>query len=825
MSHSPKKKIVPGGLPMDRRRFLYYVGAGAASLLTRDALADQLAPTLPAEAWIGADGRPRFAPRRHPVPLPTDLEKPELDAQRLATFEVIDDLVLPEGFEYQVIAQWGDRFGPADQPERQIQFGYNNDYTGLVPIAGQPGHYYLMVNHEYVAARPWLQGYAEVFGEQPPALELLEHPDPKTYSKGLFKVDQFAFDGPLFEGNAADWKEAATREAIPEKTRATIARLAERLLSEMGISVLHVRRLERGPHQGGFAVVTEATDHRRITAIGRQNIAGRPEDHSSFSGPAARFFTKRPSGTMSNCSGGTTPWGTFLTCEENFYNDVNEEITPAGTALASVKQLWGARAEKSNDVWVYNHPLPPTIIGNGHVVAEKLDGREFGWVCEIDPKNGHLRKHTALGRFRHENVALRCEAGKRLVAYMGDDRRGGHVWKFVSDEPVKDPHDPATSRLLEQGTLYVARFETGFKGTWVPLRADTPLRRPEPEQCFTQHVQAPSREKKERGGAVAVGNPVANPRIKDLISVDRWVASIEAYTGKKFADCTLGDLVEAPVAVAGADAADTASAKQGILLMEAFLMANACGGTPSARPEDLEVHPFDRTVYIAFTENAGSSDGSPDRRIFTDSDATSSRQYGAVYRLLEGGLEGPDSDPAATTFTWGRFLVSGEVAENGNGFAFADNLVFDPQGHLWMVTDITTTAQNFPTDRQCSNGSQPGGLNFPGAFGNNAMFVIPTHGELAGQPFLFATGPMDCELCGPTFTEDGLTLILSVQHPGELDGMGTSNKTSKEQRHLLLDRRGKTFTQTRQVPIGSNFPHGEKDRAPRPAVVSIRRRS
>lgn len=814
MSQPPSPPIL-----IDRRRFLYYVGAGAASLLVRPAAAAPGAAPVAPGAFIGAGGRPAFTPRRHPLPLPSDLHPPAEDRQRLAAFEVIDDLVLPEGFEYRVLAQWGDVFGPADDPAKQVRFGYNNDYTGLVPIAGQPGHFHLLVNHEYVAVRPWLQAYREVFGAPPPELELLPHPKPEVFGRGLFRFDGFAFDGPLFGGNLVDWASAAARDAIPPALRAKIAALAEQVLSQVGVSVLHVRRLA----DGSFEVVRGAADHRRITAIGRENVAGSPREHSSFTGPAAAVFTKPPAGTMTNCSGGATPWGTFLTCEENFYNEVDEDVSPEGMPLEGRKKLYGALPERLAGVPVFGHPLPPTLTGNGHVLAEPLDGREYGWVCEIDPKNGHMKKHTALGRFRHENVALRCEAGKRLAAYMGDDRRGGHVWKFVSDEVVEEPRDPATSRLLEKGTLYVARFEPapGYQGTWIPLRPETPLRRPEPEQCFTQHVQVPSRFV---GGPVSVGDP---ERDHPDIAVEAWMEIVESYvletTGrpKKFAAATLGDLVAAP----GAPPAEVAGRKTGVVLMDAFLMANACGGTPSARPEDLEVHPFDSTVYIAFTENAGSSDGSPDRRIFPDSDATSSRQYGAIYRLLEGGVEGKDSDPAATTFTWGRFLGSGEVAEKGAGFAFADNLAFDPQGHLWMVTDITTTAQNYPTGRRREDASHPGGLNFPGLFGNNAMFAIPSHGELAGLPYLFATGPMDSELCGPTFSDDGRTLILSVQHPGELDGMTTAARPPEEREHRMLDRDGNTFVQKRKVPIGSSFPHGQQGRAPRPAVVSIQRKA
>ena len=105
-----------------------------------------------------------------------------------------------------------------------------------------------------------------------------------------------------------------------------------------------------------------------------------------------------------------------------------------------------------------------------------LYGEKYGWLVEIDPKHPHERakKHTALGRFRHENIAMRAEPWHRLVAYMGDDRRGGHVWKFVSDRIVRHPGDPGNSELLERGTLYVAKFDADGSGTWIPLLLSTP---------------------------------------------------------------------------------------------------------------------------------------------------------------------------------------------------------------------------------------------------------------------------------------------------------------------------------------------------------------
>lgn len=795
----------------NRRTFLKYVGAGAGTLFLTDSLSARLLAAETAGAWVHPGGTPAWSPPAYPVPLPGDPGGADDDRLRLASYEVIDDLVVPEGFRYDVVASYGDVFGPADRPERQIRFGYNCDYTGLVPIAGTEDQFWLLVNHEYVSARPWLDSYEEVYGVKPPDFRLVQdHHDPPVFKRGIFHIDDFSFASCM--GNAVDVNDPAQWALVPDDVKAKARANAERILDEVGVSVLRVHRRA----DGGFEVINDADDHRRISAFRRHNVAGTPEEHSVFTGPAAPHFEVPPHGTMTNCSGGTTPWGTFLTCEENFYNEVDEDITPEGRLIESRKSWFGARGDKINGWYVFDNETPPNISGNGHVLAERLDGRHFGWVTEIEPTTGHIRKHTALGRFRHENVTLRVEAGKRLAAYMGDDRRGGHVWKFVSDEAVKDPTDPANSKLLEQGTLYVARFEPDFSGRWIPIDADTPLRRPEPDQCFSGHVQVPSRFV---GGTVSVGNP---DRDQPDLEVDRWVSIIESFTGKSFDVSTLGDLVR-PVAPDNArlTGAEWRRRINGILAMDAFLMANACGGTPSARPEDLEVHPVDRSVFIAFTDATDSSDGSPDLRIFPDSAMQNTRQYGAVYRLVEGGK---DSDPAATTFSWGKFVSSGEVADHGGGFACADNLVFDPDANLWMVTDITTTSQNFPTSRVITDGTNPGGKTFTGVFGNNAMFMIPTRGAGTGLPRLFALAPMESELCGPTFTDDGRALILSVQHPGEGDGTRRGGALEVHT-HVVHDRADRPFEQIRKVPVGSNFPAGTTDTAPRPSVVCIRRDS
>ena len=797
---------------VDRRKFLKYIGAGAGAIFGTTAGSSLLqlgcAPgSSRIGSWVRADGTGNWRQPGYPVPLPGSAsEKP--DSVLLASYEVRDELVLPEGYRFDIVAEWGQVFG---SPDHRVRFGYGNDYTGLLKIDGTQDQYWLFVNHEYVSIRPWLEAFGEMFEEQPPEIRL----EADTRVPMLSKYGIYTFDGYTFsEGTDFDAGSPEDLAAVPPETLTKMKAVARKILGEMGVSVLRVRRLA----DGRFEVVKDADDHRRITAFDRQNVAGSPDQHSRFTGPAAWLFETAPRGTMSNCSGGTTPWGTFLTCEENIHNDTNEDISPAGREIPGWRKSYGCKALKIGDKYDFEDGRPYSINGNGHLLEEPLDGRQYGWVCEVEPETGHLTKHTALGRFRHENVALRADAGKPLAAYMGDDRRGGHIWKFVSKGVVEDPKDPANSKLLEEGTLYVARFREDFTGEWVPLQVDTPLRRPEPEFCFSQHIYVPSRFV---GGAVKVGN---TDRDQPEIEVEDWMDIIADFAEKPFVRCTLGDLVRVDSEVdSEADDEDRVRQKKdGILSMDAFLMANAVGGTPSARPEDLEVHPRDRSVYIAFTDATESSDGSPDRRIFPDSAMESSRQYGAIYRIIEGGDESAASNPAATDFTWGKFVSSGEAADQGGGFACADNMVFDPSDNLWMVTDISTSALNFPTSRQRIDGTHPGGKNFPGVFGNNAMFMFPTSGERAGLPQLFAIAPMEAEFCGPTFTDDGETLILAIQHPGELDG-ARKDKALEQQVHVVHDRDNKPFNQQRSVPIGSNFPHGEDGRAPRPCVVCITR--
>ena len=729
-----------------------------------------------------------FEPVAYPVPLPGGGR----GAEPRYNFVVQDNLTLPEGFSYEVIVRWGEILGPMDRPEQQINFGYNCDYTCLVPMKGSPNEFYLVVNHEYVSARPWAQSRKKSVDEP---TEIQFGVRTEGSSEGYLQILSQRFESERI--NLAD---KLVQDKLGSSGMRSIRSLCDAILEDVGVSVVHVR-IEG---DGRLSVIKESGNHKRISAISLTNI--KPKFVPRFSGPATTVLPA-PSGTLANCSGCQTPWGTVLTCEENFQDVVGESITAKGEPLFDEGSYFGGENP---------HPelsLPQSWVGIAQGGSRSLDPRTFGWVSELNPETGQLIKHSALGRFRHENVALRIVPGKKLAAYMGDDRRGGHIWKYVSNSSVSSAEDPANTGLLEDGTLFVARFNPDFSGEWIPLLASTPLKVPEPEFHPTQHLMMPNLPE---GGAIAVGSRAC--KLQHL-SVSRWIRSIETYTGKAFAETTLGDLVAVPEGLAEAERANY---KQLVLNLSAFLFGNAIGGTASARPEDIEVHPEDGSLYIAFTDATGRSEGSPDVRVFFDSMGQNSKQYGAIYHLVESGGE-----PSAKRFSWGRFVSSGEVAEGGGGFACADNLCFDKQSNIWMVCDISTDALNVPVIRD--EKTKPGTKHFLGIFGNNSLFKIPTSGPYRGLPMCFAVAPMEAELTGPTFTPDGKSLILSVQHPGEWNGTrGYTRSELPNQREInltIVNAKGEPFVQTRTVPVGSNFPASELGSPPLPAVVQIRQDS
>ncbi|MBN1528086.1 MAG: DUF839 domain-containing protein [Thermoleophilaceae bacterium] len=224
----------------------------------------------------------------------------------------------------------------------------------------------------------------------------------------------------------------------------------------VGNSIVHVRRRSGG----GWKVVSPSPYNRRI-------YGDRPE--LDFTGPlaGAAGVGVTANGSVANCSGGVTPWGTALSCEENF-DDFGVDVEADAADAYGWKQFGGSPADAEYD---------------------SETQAKYGWVCEHDPYDPHGvgRKHTALGRFRHENTAFRHEPGKRFVLYMGDDKANECVYKFVSDRRFRRRDPEGNRRILESGRLYVARWEpegrrrfaaagdtdpvtaTEGRGIWVPV--------------------------------------------------------------------------------------------------------------------------------------------------------------------------------------------------------------------------------------------------------------------------------------------------------------------------------------------------------------------
>lgn len=188
---------------------------------------------------------------------------------------------------------------------------------------------------------------------------------------------------------------------------------------EVGGSIIEIRQDGRA-----WSVNKNSKYNRRVTAM----------TPIPFSNGESIQGKKVAIGTLANCAGGKTPWGTVLTCEENydtFWGEVS--FTADGERVFdSSPAEWG---------WYKADPRPP---------------EHYGWVVEVDPLTGTAVKHTGLGRYSHECATTTISKSGQLVVYSGDDREDEHIYKFISDSPTS----------LKKGRLYVASLE---RGRWIPL--------------------------------------------------------------------------------------------------------------------------------------------------------------------------------------------------------------------------------------------------------------------------------------------------------------------------------------------------------------------
>ncbi|MEO0885699.1 MAG: alkaline phosphatase PhoX [Cyanobacteria bacterium J06648_10] len=739
-------------MSLKRRNFLLFLGATASTTALGTFGCQPNTNTKPSggtSSSAGSTGTTTatagtpFKPVKGPMPYQAINVVADQQPTAYATYELQDDIVLPDGFTYDVIAAWGDPVGDS-------RFGYNNDYLSF--ISAGPDEGYLTINFEYISSGTWEQTYETVLGQTlpfQPVKDALKQEDEEAAEE----IDAFALagDNPL---------------------KAQIEQIAKEALTDQGLGVIYVRRDESGAWQRD----PQATD-RRITGISGLEDG----NYLKSTGPATAIFKKTTLkgytdglgdniiGSFGNCAGGTTPWGTALSAEENIQSQVPEAVYSDGSSFEPDKKLFDSG-----------------FGGQGNPLG--LAGNKYGWIVEVDPANAddYGTKHTWMGRYRHEAVGIRAEAGKRLAFYSGCDRRGGHVYKFISTGTVNNPTDKANSQLLGDGMLYAAKFNADGTGTWIPLNPDTAVNPVLPSSAVGDMVTLP---KRPEGGF---------EKVEDDAAISTFKSSFK----------TLGDLYEG----------DSIEEKQGAILIDAHFAANAAGATPTARPEDTDVSE-NGTLFIAFTSGAAGGDGGPDKAIFVGPNGETDYEAGWIMKLIE-----TDNDPAALTFDWEMLAVGGEPTDGGIGFANPDNLEFDSKGNLWVVTDMSTSAHNkaVPANRKDESGEPIVGKGLLGIYGNNSLWQIPLEGEQAGVAKMFAYGPMECELTGPFFNEDSTALFIAAQHPGERNGI-RQDMESETVGFEMKTTDGTAFIQERSVPVGSNWPEKTNNAPPKPSVVVIRR--
>ncbi|WP_245627403.1 PhoX family protein [Kribbia dieselivorans] len=328
-----------------------------------------------------------------------------------------DKVVVPEGFEWSTIIAWGDPLWsdvPAFDVTKQTaakqarQFGYNNDYVGLFRTKNN-NRAVLVVNHEYV--------------------------NPEFMFSDFTSVDTMS----------------------EEQLRITMA--------AHGMTVVEVERKNPESH---WTYVKDAKLNRRIDAHSEFELVGPVRGHAlvkTSADPTGSLVL----GTVNNCAGGETPWGTVLSGEENFHG----YFKPAAAPTAEQKR------------YGITDPYMPhwfQIEKRWDLNQEPNEVNRFGWVVEIDPMDPTARpkKLTAMGRFKHEGAEAVVAKDGHVVVYSGDDERFEYAYKFVSKGTFITGNDTHNRTLLHEGDLYVAKFtgdglgdgEHDGTGQWLPLTKD-----------------------------------------------------------------------------------------------------------------------------------------------------------------------------------------------------------------------------------------------------------------------------------------------------------------------------------------------------------------
>lgn len=518
---------------------------------------------------------------------PTDSlnEMPRVGFSAIPTSRA-DTITLPAGYQWAPLVPWGTPItgsypayrddGMNTGTEALQQMGMHHDGMHFFPINGSSTHGILCINHEY--------------------------------------IDQNVLH-------------AAGPSGTP--------RPQDEVLKEMaahGVSVVEVQRSVMG---GPNWEVVRGSYNRRITALTEMEITGPARGHAKMK---TKFSTTGTltRGTLNNCANGYTPWGTYLTAEENWagYFANSDVSKPREHARYGVPSNGRYRWETATPALANDGSsrFIASVTGGSATEDYRNEPNTFGWIVEVDPFDPYStpKKRTTLGRFGHEGVVFGIpEAGKPIVFYSGDDSTNEYIYKFVS----KTAYQPGLrgDDLLNEGTLYVAKFNEDGAGEWLALDLE--------DTAFAAKV------------AAAEGTTVGSI----------------AFDG--FAD-------------------------QGDVLINTRLAADIAGATKMDRPEWGAVCPRTGMVYFTLTNNSGrgtADDANPRAsnrtgHIIRWTEGTNNTFSWDIY-LLAGGTTGALA---------GKVLPGTEREADltvDNILASPDGLWFDDSGLMWIQTDMSGSQQ------------------------------------------------------------------------------------------------------------------------------------
>jgi uncharacterized protein len=362
------------------------------------------------------------------------------------TASTLDQVVVPTGYTADVLIRWGDPLTPAapafdfnnQTPASQAQqFGFNNDFIGNFVLPPQVKSAVAAAGNLPADTSEWLQArYAHFSHKGGRSLLVVNH----EYTSGT----------EMFAGYDS---------SAPTETQVLVE------IEAHGCSVIETT----GTHDGSRRFVKDSAFNRRVTgttgiAIGGP-LRGDPRLQTSYS-PDGKWVK----GMFNNCSGGKTPWGTVLTCEENFdqYFANFDALPTDGDAYRNSARI-PANSGASSRKW-------ETYVERFDLAKEPNEYARFGYVVEIDPYDPTFRpiKRTALGRFKHEAANPAIGKNGKVAVYSGDDSRFEYLYKFVTASKFDPKNRAHNLTLLNYGTLYVAKFNADGSGEWLPLTPANP---------------------------------------------------------------------------------------------------------------------------------------------------------------------------------------------------------------------------------------------------------------------------------------------------------------------------------------------------------------